>query len=146
MFLIHEYKIQPFRVCALHALAQASLWLGLQLLIDRYCQQSPGADVGYHWQAHNLPVLLPPPLFIVGVVLLLGLFVSYQWRTKPLFLRQGLGLTLVPLVLLTAVWGYLDELRDYYEAFVFIFLLALPPVVAGLGLNGTHNPEIEEPF
>jgi hypothetical protein len=72
-------------------------------------------------------------LRFAGVVAVLWLLTAYDWARKPAFLRKGLLITLIPLALLALFFGFIDELRDYYEAFPFLFLLWLPTIVGVFG-------------
>jgi hypothetical protein len=45
------------------------------------------------------------------------------WRQKPRFLRLALPVILIPLAVLTLVYGLVTEIRDLYEAFPVAFLL-----------------------
>jgi hypothetical protein len=36
-------------------------------------------------------------------------------------------------VVMGSIFGFIDELRGYYEAFPFLYLLAIPSVVRWLG-------------
>jgi hypothetical protein len=65
----------------------------------------------------------------------MGTFVAHRWREKNRFLKAGLGLTLVPLVGASFVFGFADELRGYYECFPFLYLLMLPSLL-GPGVLG----------
>jgi hypothetical protein len=90
-------------------------------------RDNPGSFVALHVPRHNLELLGAYPLATVfgwcGLILLL----FYRWREKPAFLRNALWIV-VPLVALTFFLGYLDELRDYYEAYPIVLLLLLHSV------------------
>lgn len=75
---------------------------------------NPGSAVEFQLQ-HNL-MLTPygPGDFAAGCVFLLA--VAHDWHAKPLLLRNTV-LMIVPLLWLTFLFGYLDELRDYYEVY-----------------------------
>jgi hypothetical protein len=50
--------------------------------------------------------------------------VSHRWFEKPLFLRHSLWI--LPVLVATCFFfGWLDELRDYYEAYPIVFLLMI---------------------
>jgi hypothetical protein len=84
-------------------------------------------------------------LRFVGVVAVLWLLTAYGWARKPVFLRKGLLITLIPLVFLALFFGYVDELRDYYEAFPFLFLLWLPTIVEVFGPSpGRESPNTSQ--
>ena len=62
--------------------------------------------------------------------------ILYQWEEKPLFLRCGLWM-LLPLVSLCFFFGWLDELRDYYEVYPIITLLMAHTLGDILGWKAT---------
>jgi hypothetical protein len=95
---------------------------GLALLFG----QAPGGLVEFHLFDHNLPLLVrwisqPSAVAYLLCLLLLVLF-FYQWKEQPLFLRDGLWILAI-LVGMTFFWGWLNEWRDYLEAFPFVFLI-----------------------
>ncbi len=70
---------------------------------------------------------------IVGLLLLAGIL--YHWAEKPLFLRKAL-LLLIPLVVASLVFGFVDEMRVYYELVPIVFWLiaysvARPRIIGG---------------
>lgn len=54
--------------------------------------------------------------------IIIGLAIVYDWKSKPSFLRHSFSI-LIPLILLSIVWGYFDEYRDYYEVYPVLLLL-----------------------
>jgi hypothetical protein len=92
---------------------------------------NPGAAVEHHFWDHQAVIwraaFFPRSMIVMGSLLLL---VSRKWRDKPSQLRLGLFLTLVPLVGLCIPFGFVDELRDYYEAYPYILLLCFPSVAS----------------
>jgi hypothetical protein len=105
-------------------LAQLAIFAASRAVLTAVFWNNPGSLFQVLFPRHNLDVLGAYPLAAVfgwcGVALLL----AYKWRGKPRFLRQALWIV-VPLVVLTFFFGYLDELRDYYEAYPIVLLLAL---------------------
>lgn len=95
-------------------------------------RQNLGSFVEFHVADHNLQFVQPYPLPTIfawgGFVLLL----FYRWSAKPVFLRHSLWIV-VPLVVLTFLLGFLDELRDYYEAYPVVALLLLHSIGTVLG-------------
>ena len=79
---------------------------------------NPGTAIEFHLTDHNLRVLTTPyPLETAVTWLLIFSLVLHQWPTKPRLLRIAIGM-LVPLLGLCFLFGYLDEMRDYYEIYV----------------------------
>ena len=104
--------------------------LGLHLAL----RSNPGAFVRFHLVDHNLRLL--KPFSLPGVFTFLALvFVTFRkWSEKPEFLRHGIWIPVLLLVL-TLFLGYLDELRDYYEAVPIVVLLATDTVAAACGVR-----------
>jgi hypothetical protein len=50
-------------------------------------------------------------------------------------LRWSLALVGVPLLAGSLLYGYVEELRVYFEVYPLLFLLALPSVLEGLGVK-----------
>jgi hypothetical protein len=113
-----------------HLLFQASLWVAIRGLILFLFRNNPGSMLEIHL-THNAELLFRPVwlLYFIGVIVIFWALVSYGWARKPVFLRKGLLITLIPLVSLSFFFGYVDELRDYYEAYPFLFLLLVPTMV-----------------
>jgi hypothetical protein len=65
----------------------------------------------------------------VFVAAFFTVFIARKWKEKPLLLRQGFLLILIPLAGLAMFWGFFDSFRVYYEALPFALLLALPTVL-----------------
>jgi hypothetical protein len=70
---------------------------------------------------------------------MLGALAAVGWRAKDAFLRRGFLLVLLPLVLLSFAFGYVDEIRGYYEAWALLLLLAVPTVTALLGAGPVRS-------
>ncbi len=98
-------------------------------------RDNPGVLVENHFTEHTLWLLTKFPMamrYTLVVVVLFAIPIRAGWREKPAFLKAGLAVTLIPLVVLGSIFGFADELRGYYEAFPFLYLLALPSVVRAL--------------
>jgi len=113
-----------------HCVVLAALWIGIKGLIDYVFRNNPGSLVEFHLD-HTLTIArdVPSMAYLVGVFVIGGILIQYRWNEKPLFLRRGLLITLLPLVVLAAFLGSIDETRGYYEAFPFALLLAVPTLV-----------------
>ena len=97
-------------------------------------RDNPGSSLEFHLIEHNLPLLLAPiPMQTLIVLLLPGLLIFHRWNEKPYFLRVG-SLILPVLAGLTFFFGYLDELRDYYEALPVYLLLAFQSIAYSIHL------------
>lgn len=130
LFLVHEFRIMRKLGLAGHLLLQVSLWAAVRAIIMTIFRNNPGSPVEFHL-IRNLGLPGSPLKFIyfAAAVLIVSVLVRYGWAQKPVFLRTGLFVTLMPLALSAVFLGFVDELRCYYEAFPFLFLLSLPTVV-----------------
>lgn len=105
---------------------QLAIFVLIRVGLALYFGQMPGGLAEFHLIDHNLPLLYrwiihpSPSAYLLGL-LLLGLF-FYGWKEQPLFLRDGIWI-LAALVGLTFFLGWLNEWRDYLEAFPFVFLI-----------------------
>ena len=114
------------------ALAQSILFVAIKAGIGIAFADNPGGAVEFHL-LRNLSKLPRWDLGAIAFAAVLLLLVGHAWREKSLFLRSSL-IMLVPLVGLTFLFGYFDELRDYYEAFPSLLLLATHSVARILGV------------
>lgn len=146
LFLIHEVRIVGKATLIRHLLYQASLWIAIRGLILFLFRNNPGSMLEIHL-AHNAELLFRPfwLLYFVGVIVIFWVLVGYGWARKPVFLRKGLLITLIPLVSLAFFFGYVDELRDYYEAYPFLFLLLVPTMVDLFGSSSPKRSEAVSP-
>lgn len=102
---------------------QVVVFVIIKLALSYVFRTNPGASVEFHLLDYNLFLFIQPiNPFYVGLAGALVVAVGYAWDEKPAFLKTALWV-LVPLVGLTALFGFLDEWRDYYEAYPPILLL-----------------------
>lgn len=106
-------------------IAQIVLYFGINQMIKYMFRDNLGASIELHIHDHNLFLLTKPyPLTTVFVGIAIVVLTFYHWKDKPRFLKIASAM-IIPLLGLTSLFGYLDELRDYYEVYpVFILLFA----------------------
>jgi hypothetical protein len=122
--------------------AQLIAYVGIKTGLSWIYRENPGAMVEYHLD-HNFALLRPYPLSTAAAWLGVVLLVIHRWSDKPVFMRRGLWI-LAPLVGLTLFLGYLDELRDYYEAFPIVVLMMSHSVARLAGIEVSAAPDEEE--
>lgn len=120
--------------------AQIALWLLIKLGIDFVFRDNPGDVVEHHFYNHNLGLIHPYSIGTAFACLLLAMLMGVRWAQTPRFLRTALWVLPV-LVGLTLFLGYLDELRDYYEAFPVVVLLIAHGVARVMGVDIVTRPE-----
>jgi hypothetical protein len=116
--------------------------LFVRLFVVYLCRENPGGLVEYHLVDHNLrlPWIHPvSTVYFAGVLICAVWLVRSGWRAKPLLLRRGLLITFIPLFAGSLLFGFVDELRGYYEAYPFVFLLSVPTVCAVFGIRETSD-------
>lgn len=108
-----------------HLLGQILIGLSIYLVIGYVFRNNPGGS--FEWHLHRNITM---SVTILGkfrlVVLVVAVIISlWKFPHAPVFLRRGLIATLPVLLCATFFFGYLDELRDYYEALPFVIGLTL---------------------
>lgn len=139
LYAVHEWTHER-RTPVGKLLAVAVAWGVVRGALMWIYRDNPGAILESHFTEHTVWFFAKFPMamrYTLVVVILFFIPLRDRWRDKPSFLRAGLVVTLVPLVVMGAIFGFVDELRGYYEAFPFLYLLALPSVVRWLGAEGS---------
>ena len=83
---------------------------------------NPGGFVEFHLVDRNYLLFNGYSLATFVVLLIIIFSIFNRWDEKPKFLKNSLWIGL-PLLILTLLFGFFDELRDYYEVFPVIILL-----------------------
>ena len=119
---------------AVHGAALGAIFVAVKLVLRSAFGDNPGAELEFHLFDHNLPLLLDAAIvYFVFTIVIFAFFVGRDFSTKPLFLRYALGIVLVPLLGMGMFFGFVDELRGYYEAYPMLLLLSLPTFREVLG-------------
>jgi hypothetical protein len=111
---------------------QIFIYLAIKIVLTATFINNPGHYIEFHL-FRNLGM---EPYSISQFVsfIIIGIAIVYDWKNKPSFLRHSTSI-LIPLILLTFVFGFFDEYRDYYEAYPVIFLLITHSVCKVLDAN-----------
>jgi len=135
-FVVREAGHRSVGKIAIHVAAMVVIFAAIKTLLAIVFKENPGSFYEPHLLDHNLKLAFAQPLkfagfaaVIVGTVLLL----RDHWSTKNHFLRWAFGVTIVPLLASGIFFGFVDELRGYYEVFSLLFLLCLPSLGRLLG-------------
>lgn len=136
-----------------HVVLQGAIWAGVYMLLQYVFRSNQGSSLEFHLLGYNLETLTSTlPLVTMthylvpdrSNILLLGLvavLVFHRFGEKPVFLRWALAMT-VPLFLLLALFGWIDEMRTYYEVFAVFFLLMQYSVMTLFGYRFEANREL----
>lgn len=115
------------------------MWLGVKLFLNGVFRGNGGSVTEFHLD-NTLNLWRKPQFaFFVLVVALMGFLAARDWKSKPPLLRAGLGWTLWPLAISCALFGALDEMRDYYETLPFLFCLMMPTIGALVARFGSRR-------
>ena len=99
---------------------QSALFLGAKFWISARFADNPGGLIEFHLVRNLFLTSYEIADFVALVVV--GAVIARGWHRQPQFLRDGLWI-LVPLLVLTLFLGFLDEYRDYYEAYPIVLAL-----------------------
>ena len=143
---LREWELAPRGRVALVAVAQLLVVALVRLWLHAQFAANPGGVVLLAGPGHLRELAMTAfrrPPYVPLVVAMLWALVQSGWRESPRYLQNALPLVLLPLVLLALAFGYVDELRDYYEAWAIVFLIAVP---AALTLLRATPARIRAPF
>jgi hypothetical protein len=150
VFFVREFRVMRNSSLAWHLLFLSSLWIAVKASITVIFRNNPGPLIDFQLIDHNLIIILNSLasfitlyhlLYVVAVILMFWALIRHRWTEKPIFLRRGFLITIIPLAFLVLFFGSIIELRVFYEVFPFLFLLSLPTIVDifGLSHNNTHG-------
>ncbi len=124
VFAIHYFhRIEPKKYWQILA-SQVFIFLFVRGGIAWAFRDNPGVFLEYHLLDHNLELFhQTPSLAGIAIALTLLFLVFFRWKEKPAFARWGFWLVLLVLLITTLFFGFLDEYRDYYEAYPLAILL-----------------------
>lgn len=106
--------------------SQAAIFLGIRSILTWVFRNNPGAALEFHLLDHYKAFLSQPIFFSLwlSMVVFVAGVVGYRWRHKPAFLRHAALATALPLLTLFFAAGGPYELRNLYESYPAVFLLA----------------------
>lgn len=114
-------------------LIQLGIFVAIRLLLMYQFRNNPGGAVEFHLIDKNFQLLLESYSLTTALTwFIVGLLIFYDWPQRPVFLKHGLWIA-VPLLITTMFFGFLDELRDYYEVYPIVILLIAQTVGAIIG-------------
>ncbi|OGC90777.1 MAG: hypothetical protein A2142_00365 [candidate division Zixibacteria bacterium RBG_16_48_11] len=137
LYLVRNYERLPRKTLIAQLLSLGLIWAVIMAILKIAYSDNPGSWLEFHLLNHNLRLISDPWTLAYLFAFSTGwwLLVSHHWVSKSIFLRHGLLITLLPLVILAALFGNLDELRMYYEALPFLFLLSMHTIAELYGIN-----------
>ena len=124
IFAIHFFRAGKMsrRLFYRLLISQFIIFILVKLTLFFIFRDNPGSFVEFHFFDHNLVLFGEISLATMTALAAIVLMVFYRWTEKPLFLRDALWIA-APLFILTLFLGYIDEQRDFYEAYPVVLLL-----------------------
>ena len=107
-----------------HLIAHGSLFIVIRGLITWYFRNNPGYNFAFHLfgNVRMLADLCTPQQLIMWS--LVFILIAYHFKQKPIILQKAL-LTTIPFIILTFLFGCIDELRDMYEVYPIFAIFIL---------------------
>lgn len=137
--LHYAWRMPAARYLGLLA-AQIGLFAASRVWLNHLFGENFGRYTILQLWNHNIKLIGRVEFADMMAAALLVALVLGHWREKPRFLRRALWL-LAPLVGACAIWGFLDELRDYHEGYSVIVLLAAGTVAKWVGADMVAIPD-----
>jgi hypothetical protein len=124
IFAIHFYNNKEITKKFYYQLIAVQLLVFgfIKILLFILFFDNPGGIVEFHLIDRNYLLFNGYSLTTFAVLLILVLSIFSNWNDKPKFLKDSLWIG-IPLLILTLLFGFFDELRDYYEVLPVIILL-----------------------
>jgi hypothetical protein len=137
IFFLRERNLTAKMNLILHSSVQLILWFTIKIFLANVYSSNAGSFVEFHLLGHNLNLFLYPLhlLYFIVVLTIFSVLVVYKWKTKPSYIKLCFLVTFLPLTALSLFFGFIDELRVYYESFPFVFLLFVPSITALFNLE-----------
>lgn len=125
IYFFHKSElIEPKKFWQILA-SQVVVFLLVRGGISLVFRNNPGVFLEYHLFDHNLGLFYQrPSIMVIAIVMPLLFLIFFKWTEKPAFARIGFWAVFLFLLSATLFFGFLDEYRDYYEAYPLFVALA----------------------
>jgi hypothetical protein len=105
-----EYITYLLLLCFIYIMVRISIAIAFM--------KNSGSFLEFHLFDHNRIILPMGWTFAdVFLMILFLILLTYMWKAKPFFLKTSFLGTFIPLVVMAMFFGFIDELRGYYEAY-----------------------------
>jgi len=146
VFALDQWRVMRFSKFAGSLILLGTSFVMSRLVLHSLYSRNLGDYLLPQLLNHNVALLhsyAPAGLATSG---LLAIVVFGHWSYKPSLVRHALWIAL-PLVASCVFYGFLDELRDYYEIYPIVVMLGSLTVGRMMGVPITKRPEGERrPF
>ncbi|MBN1634321.1 MAG: hypothetical protein JW917_09170 [Ignavibacteria bacterium] len=119
IFFFYFYRKIPEKKYVYLIITYVFTYLVVRLFIIYIFSENEGPFLEYHFSEHNLSIRYSLIALTMnsGFFILLVLLNFLGWKTKPEFIKISFWVIFIPTFVLTIFFGYLDELRIYYELY-----------------------------
>ena len=131
------------KVYWLRLLYQIAFFLAIRFWLTHHFEDRPGQWQEFHLWRNTSLMQSHTHLFyaLFGIWVVLAFTLPHRWNRKPHFLRHAIwiGFILLPL---DALYGFLDELRTYYEVYPVALLLVVFTIGERVGWMKAKEPPL----
>ncbi|MBU0679244.1 MAG: hypothetical protein KJ626_14170 [Verrucomicrobia bacterium] len=121
---------------------QGLIFIGIQVLVLVLFRDNPGGHTENYLLPHLRQLLRAYSFSKAFTTVAVLLLVFNRWGEKPLVLRYA-SLMFIPLYVLFVPYGYMGEIRVFYEVFPVVLLLAAQSVAHLLGGEVTVREDLQ---
>jgi hypothetical protein len=119
VFFFYFFKKIPDKKYIYLIITYIFTYLLIRVIIIYVFSENEGPFLEYHFAEHNLRVRYSLIALTMnsGFFILLLLLTFINWKSKPSFIKTSFWVIFIPTFILTLFFGYVDELRVYYELY-----------------------------
>lgn len=143
VFVLNQWRVMAVKRFAGLSLALCAGFGASRLFLNFLYSRNLGEYLLPQFVEHNLTLLHSYPPSSLVTAGLFAVVVFGHWGEKPIFARNALWIV-APLLASCLCFGFLDELRDYYEVYPVVVLLGAMSVGRWMAIPiTTRCPAIE---
>lgn len=135
-FALDQWRVMEIKKFAGTLAALGAVFVASRLVLNALYSRNLGDYLLDQLTNHNVALLHSYPPSSLATAGLFAIVVFGHWYEKPLFARKALWLV-VPLLSSCLFFGFLDELRDYYEVYPIVLVLGAMTVGRLMGVSIT---------
>ena len=145
IFAIHFYQDETLskKFYSRFIIIQILIFLSVKIFLYSIFLNNPGGFVEFHLIDRSYLLFNGYSLTTFVALFIIFLTIFSYWNSKPKFLKDSLWIA-IPLVILTFLLGFFDELRDYYEVFPIVILLVSFNIAKILGVDLVRETTIQK--
>ncbi|MBN1213699.1 MAG: hypothetical protein JXA92_14090 [candidate division Zixibacteria bacterium] len=139
IFFLNYSLINDKKKYWIHLVTQVIIWILISAFLRYIFRDNPGQLLETHFLGHNLSVLTNPfsyfkftanalpKDFNIFMLAIIALLTTVHWKEKAIYLRRASAI-LIPMIALALAFGWVEEIRMYYESVPIFYILCLHSV------------------